>query len=572
MKHVLKLLRFLNPFLIFRVIGYTIFRLRNWRRGRFKKMDYVLFRVPDSMPSLPEDRRFIQRVFLGTPSMSLREFDESLQWVADDPRTKGVILRFGTLDMASGDLHALRDSIQRFKDCGKRVICYAQLYDTATYFVACAADEILVQPAGQLFTLGLQQQVVYQKDALDFLGVKIEPIAITPYKSAYETLSQQTASPEARAQRDWLLNSRYEILLDAITSGRGLSRDDAKAFIDGAPYIAEEAHEQGFVDGVINEDFYANHLGVDHIAPWDLARKKLLLKRKKRLRKKIAVLPIKGVIVSGESVTPPAQPPVNVPVVGEERAGDETIVKQARRLMNDDEVAAVVVYVDSRGGSAAASEAMASTLEQLAQKCPVIAYMHNYAASGGYYVTTAAHYIVAQPGTITGSIGVISAKPSTVDLYNKLKLNRIELTRGKNADLLSDALPLTDDHRAALRRGVESLYEVFLHRVATARKMDKEEVDKIGGGRVWTGQQAFQRKLVDKLGGMDVALAKAREMANLPEETPVEVVQTEDKRSLPQQAAAAASDPLAWVRYVETGIKTLYNGHAQMFMPFTLEE
>ncbi|MFW5691695.1 MAG: signal peptide peptidase SppA, partial [Chloroflexota bacterium] len=231
---------------------------------------------------------------------------------------------------------------------------------------------------------------------------------------------------------------------------------------------------------------------------------------------------------------------------------------------------AVIVFVDSRGGSAAASEAMAAAIEELAKSRPVITYMHNVAASGGYYVATPTRWIVTQPGTITGSIGVISGKATTGALYDKLRLNRIEMTRGANADFLTDTRPLTPANRERMRQIVEHLYGQFIGRVAESRSMTREAVDAIAGGRVWTGKQALEYGLVDALGGLDVALKHARKLAKLPDDTPLVMTHPRDKTPIGPMLAEKAN-PAAWVRYVNDGIRLLYTGRA-LFMDADLIE
>jgi protease-4 len=232
--------------------------------------------------------------------------------------------------------------------------------------------------------------------------------------------------------------------------------------------------------------------------------------------------------------------------------------------MKDDHVAAVVVFIDSRGGSASASEAMASALGELAKTRPVVVYMHNVAASGGYYIATPAQWIVAQPGTITGSIGVIAGKVITQGLFERLRINRVEMTRGENANILSDVAPFTDDQRAQIRASIEHTYALFRKRVGEARGLEPSAVDAIGEGRVWTGQQALENGLVDELGGLDVALAKARELAKLDEETPAVLLNDEVKRPL----GPIVADPAAATQYALENARMIYNGRAQFMMPF----
>jgi protease-4 len=263
----------------------------------------------------------------------------------------------------------------------------------------------------------------------------------------------------------------------------------------------------------------------------------------------------------GESMSPPVDLPI--PFVGGERAGDQTIVRQVRALMKDERAAAVVLFIDSGGGAVVAAEAMTSALDELAKTRPLVVYMNAVAASGGYYVATPARWIVAQPGTITGSIGVITAKPITGGLREKLHVNALAFTRGANADLYSDDAPFSEAQRAQVRASIESTYRQFVARVAASRRMSAEAVDAVSGGRVWTGEQALAHGLVDQLGDLRAALAKARELASLPDDAPVALVGGKAKPLPPQLAA----DPAAALRYPLDNARALVNGTAQVIMP-----
>jgi protease-4 len=560
-KRLLRIIGLLNPL---RAIGRLWFEFRNWRRGRFKKLDYILFPLPAKMSPLPESRGWLRQRLFGASPMSLWDLERHLQRIGDDPRPKGVILLLRGLNMTHANLQTLRNMILHLRERGKKVICYAQNYDNAAYYLASAADQMLIQPGGTLFIVGYALQVIFLKDALDTLGVALDVVAISPYKSAYEQFSRSDISPENRQQLDWILDSRYETFVNSIAEGRNSSPEAVRALIDGAPYLAEEALTLGYVDGVLNEEGFAAHLGVEHLVPWKEAEKKLLKKRKKQAEKYVAILPLSGTIITGESGKPPIEPPFPVPFLDSERLGDQTVVQQVRNLIKNERAAAVVLFVDSPGGSVNASEAMYAALTELAKTRPVVVYMNSVAASGGYYISMPAQWIVAQPGTITGSIVVISAKPVTGGLVSKLHANRVELLRGANASMLTDTEPFTDSQRARMMATVESLYRQFIKRVSSSRKLTDEAVDAVGGGRVWTGVQAKTHGLVDELGDVRAALKKARELANLPDDTPTVIVTDKGKPLAPQ--LAQQTNPAAAVTYLLDGLKLHFNALPQMLM------
>lgn len=566
MKTVLKRLGILNPL---RWLRRGWFALRNQIRAR-AKIDYVIFTLEGSIPALPVERGFIQQRILGETPLSLVDLDQHFKRIGEDPRPKGVILFLRGLTLSLADLQTLRDSITRLQGYGKRVVCYAQDYDLAAYYVASMCNEIILQPTGNLLTLGLSQRAIFLKDTLAQIGVGFDSVAISPYKGAYDQLTRSEISPEGREQLEWLLDSRYEMIVNGIAEGRKITSESVRAMIDQSPHLDTDALSAGYVDGVLNEESLSKYLQAEHLVLWEKARKSLLKQWRSPHRKYVALLEVSGLMIPGQSQKSPIPLPVPLPFLGDEQAGDVTVVQKIRRLMEDEDAAAVVLFVDSPGGAVTAGEAMTAALEQLAQSRPVVAYMNGVAASGGYYISTAARWIVAQPGTITGSIGVLSGKPLTAGLFEKLQVNRYDFYRGENADILSDAKPFTEDQRATMRRIIERIYDIFTARVAAARGMTQAEVDAVGGGRVWTGVQAKAHGLVDELGGLQAALRKARELADLPKDAPLVIFHDRDKTPLPPKIAKEVN-PAAGLTYALDTSRKILNGKAQMLMPFKIE-
>jgi protease-4 len=565
-KPVGKILNRLNPL---RAVRRALFGFGNWRRRRFSKIDYVMLTLPSSIPPLPEERGWLLRRIQGPPPLSLTDLDRAFERLADDPRPKGVILYLRGFAMPLADLQTLRNSLLRLRQRGKRVVCFALGYDNATYYVASASDEIIVQPGGEVATLGLLQQATFLKDALETIGVGLDVVAISPYKSAYDQFSQADITPEARQQLEWLLDSRYEMLLQGISEGRKTTVQNVAAMIDTAPHTDEAALKAGYVDAVMNEEGLAAHLGVKYLVPWQRADKVLLRKWRNPPDRYVALLRVEGLMLPGESGKPPIEPPISVPFVGDQRAGDLTVTRQVRHLMEDKNAAAVILFIDSGGGAAAVAEAMTAALDELAKDRPLVVYMNAIAGSGGYYVATPARWIVAQPATITGSIGVITAKPITAAFWEKVRAHRVELWRGANATLLSDAAPFSDEQRQMMRRSVERLYQQFVARVAKSRHMTEAQVDAVSGGRVWTGAQAKANGLVDELGDLRAALAKARQLANLPDDAPLVMIPDRHKPIAPQLAEQA--NPAAALRYMSDNLKAVFNGTAQLLTSVWIE-
>jgi protease-4 len=500
-------------------------RLRNRRRKRGDAPDYVLFLIEGNLPELAAPRTKWWQQLLPREGENLRDLARAFERISNDPRVSGVVLHLRPVTLPLSRLETLRDQLQRLRDSGKRVVIWSHGYDMATYYLASVADDILLQPGGMVAPVGLNHEMVFLKETLDEVGIEMDAVQISPYKSAPEIFTRMEPTEEARNMLTWLVEDAFESLVEGIARGRGWEQDRVRSLIDDALYTDLQAREADLVDGLLNEEELPGHLAVNggaaKILPWSTAKKQLLARPPQRPTPYIALLRIEGIIVPGKSRRPPFQPPLPLPFVGDEQAGDLTVVQEARRVLEDDNVAAVVLFVDSQGGSSTASEAMASALAQVARKKPLVAVMGSVAASGGYYVATPAQWIIAQPGTLTGSIGVFTMKPVVAGLLDKLRVGRARISRGEHATLFDAERPFDEEERQKMWESINRIYDLFVERVAASRKMTRDEVEPIAGGRVWTGRQALERGLVDELGGLDRAFAKARNLAGLPDDAPV---------------------------------------------------
>ena len=538
--------------------------LLNMQRQRHKAIDYVMIKVPSQFPPIPAERSFIQRQVLGAPPMSLLEFVDALERIGDDPRPIGVVLYFRGLSASIANLQTMRDAITRLREKGKRVLSYAPGYRTLDYYVASACDDILLPPGGLLETAGLFSQQVFLKAGLEAVGLQFDTVAISPYKGAADSLTRTEPSQEGREQTNWLLDSVFDAMVDGIAATRKMKPDAVKRMIDQAVHLGDDALEQGYVDGIMNEERLVEHLGITKMTMWEEANQQIYLPSRDFNQKYVAVIYAGGMIVDGESASPPSDLPIPVPFVGGERLGDITLNQQVRHLMKDPDCAALVLYIDSGGGSAAASESMASALDEFAKSRPLVAFMGGVAASGGYYIATPAGWIVAQAGTITGSIGVIVGKLVNSDLLKKLRFNAVSYLRGDNADIIAGESKFSEAQREMFRGSVEYIYDRFLTRVADSRGKTREEIDAIGGGRVWTGEQAMNNGLVDEIGNLHSAISKARELANLSSTAPSVLVRGKGK---PVGVELAEKNPAALAKYVVDNIEMM-TSRAQCIMPF----
>lgn len=538
--------------------------LHNMQRQRHKAIDYVMIKAPSQFPSIPAERSFIQRQILGPPPMSLMEFAAALERIGDDPRPIGAVLYFRGLSASMADLQTMRDAIVRLREKGKRVLSYAPGYRTLDYYVASACDEILLPPGGMLETSGLFSRQVFLKAGLEAVGLQFDAVAISPYKGAADTLTRTEPSPEGREQINWLLDSTFDMIVDGIAATRKMKADAVKTMIDQAVHLGEDALDKGYIDGIMNEERLIEYLGIAKMTMWEEANQQIYLPARDFTQKYVGVIYGGGMIVDGESASPPSDPPIPIPFAGGERLGDVTLNQQVRNLMQDPDCAALALYIDSGGGSASASESMASALEEFAKSRPLVVFMGGVAASGGYYIATPASWIVAQAGTITGSIGVIMGKLVNSDLLKKLRFNAVSYLRGDNADIVAGESQFSDAQREIIRSGIEHIYDRFLARVADSRGKTKADIDAIGGGRVFTGEQALNNGLVDEIGSLHRAVSKARELANLPPTAPSVFIRGKGK---PIGVQLAEKNPAALAKYVVDNIEMM-TGRAQFIIPF----
>lgn len=512
-----------------------------------KPPDYVTFLIEENMPVLPDPPVPAWQRFFRRQRLSVRDLGRRFEAIARDSRIKGVVLHLRPVPMPMAVLQDLREQVARLRSAGKRVIAWAPFYTTGTYYLACACDEILLLPTGIVHPLGFSSTAMFLAQGLARVGVQADFVQVSPYKTAADSLTRSKMSDEMREQIRWLLASQHDELVTAIREGRKVDQAAAGQLVDGSPYTDDQALARDVVDGVLSEEGLPKHLGVLRVGDWDQARRKMV-RSAPRLRRGryVAIIRIEGTIIDGRSARPPVDPPVEVPLVGEPRAGDLTVVQVARAVAADRRAAAAVVYIDSRGGSATASEAMRQALLTVAAKKPLVTAMGPIAGSGGYWVATPGRWIVARPGTLTGSIGVLTGKLVTGGLWTRLLVNRETVAEGRHADMEGDQKPYTAEERQIVHSMIDRVYGMFLDVVAGARHVARSELEPIAGGKVWTGSQALDHKLVDELGGLDAALAKARSLAGLPETAAAIEVQP-PKRSMAPRGLPSAAGLLGYV-------------------------
>ncbi len=514
--------------------------------------DYVVFDVGGSLPEFEGRVGFVRRwLNPGPPAPSLEGLRHRLDRISEDGRVRGVIFRIQGLNAGWAALEELRTEIAVFRERGGRVVAYLVEAGTGSYYLACAADEVLATPLATVGVVGIRTRTDFLKDALDRVGIEAEVFAVSPYKSAGERFTRRDYSPEAREQAGRLQERRYGELVRAISEGRNMSPEEVRCKIDGAPYGAKEALSEGLLDGVCYEDELPERLGLDgeraKVAEWGSSSLRMPYRRSARRR--VGLVSLSGTIVRGKS----RKLPVPLPLFGQEQAGSESVVAALRLAERDRRVSAVLFHVDSRGGDSLASDLIWREVERINAKKPVVALMGETAASGGYYVSAAAGHIVARRNTITGSIGVISLRPTATELYEKLGINPVAIQHGAHSGLGDPSHPLSEDEAEVLRKQLWSVYGEFKDRVLRGREIDEESLESLAGGRVWTGGEAYEHGLVDETGGYRVALKKARELAGIGEGAPEVLV----KVSPPRSGSPAPGNPAEAVREAFDGMRVL---------------
>jgi protease-4 len=527
------------------VCGLANLRRRLWRK---QLPGYVLFPLNQELSERSPVRAWWWNFVPGAqPPLSLADLSESLRRVASDPDVRGVIFLVKTVPLGLTQAQSLAMLFDRFREwdrqdngptAPKQIIVHLEQVTRTNYVAACAADQILVTPLTGWDVLGLHTTPTFWKETLKLAGVEMDVVKVAPWKTAFDALSEPAMTPEYEAQIQWLYDSLYQDLIETIAQRRKLSPETVQSLIDGAPWQAEEAQAAGLIDGLAYEDQLPTLLGQPDspatIKPYREVQNLLLRRPRPRHPRTVGVISLTGSIIPGQSRTFP----VPLPLFGPEVLGHLTAQQQIRAARKQDDLAAIVVYIDSRGGSSLASDLIWRELSLLNAEKPVVVYMGSVAGSGGYYISLPSRQIVAQRGTLTGSIGVITAKPVLQGTYEKLQARRYTIQRGAHAGLYSEDQRWRESERAKIEESVRYNYDQFKQRVAADRNLPFDQLDPLCNGRVWTGVQAQAHGLIDTLGDFHTAVECACRLADLPTDGTVAVRDlTPPKRRLPAEPA-----------------------------------
>jgi protease-4 len=462
---------------------------------------------------------------------------DRIKKASKDDKIQALYLEFDGLKVSWGKLDELSRAVADFRKSGKKVYAYIESGNTKDYLAALACDEVCVPQQGWLMLVGLRAEVSFYKNLFEKIGVQADMLQMGDFKAAAEPFMRDRLSEPARRQLTRVLDDFYDkSLVERIVQSRpqqNFTAEQVKKIIDEGPYTAHGAKKAGLIDRVAYADEFRKQIkkelqademklvrdygkekkkDIDLSSPFAIL--KLLgapMKPKSSDNPKIAVIYATGAITTGKSE--------EGLFGGSETIGSTSMVKTIRQAEEDKTVKAIVLRVDSPGGSALASDLIWNELK--CSKKPIVASMSDVAASGGYYISMGANKIYAEPGTLTGSIGVVGGKLAIGGTFNKIGITTDIISRGANSGILSSETPFSDSERKAMTALMKDVYDQFLDKALEGRqkagkKMTREELINLAGGRIWTGRQAKENGLIDELGTLEDAIAAARDLAKLP--------------------------------------------------------
>jgi protease-4 len=541
--------------------------------------------LPDYVPDDPFNRIF------GSPPQSLSSVLTQFRKAKADKRIRAIILDVDASQTGWAKTEELRSAIEDFRTSGKPVYAYMEMGFNKDFYVASACDKIYMPPPGELFVTGLAADVMFFRGSLDKLGIYPDIHQIGKYKSAGDTFTQKQMTEAHREVVNSLLDDLYGRYVDGVARGRGKTVDDMKKLIDNAPYNARQAKDAGLIDGALYREEVEKEIkkglgyaDKDELRIVKTSDYKKITQESLGLNKgeKIAILYATGDIMSGSSQFSSS---------GQEVIGSESLVRELNQIRDDKTIKAVVLRIDSPGGEGLASDIIWRGIESLKARKPVVVSMSDVAASGGYYIACNANKIVAQPSTITGSIGVVGGKPVVKGFYDWIGVTNEYVLRGTNAGMFRESEKFSDSERAKFQEFLKSTYDDFTSKVAKGRGKDQPYIDSIGQGRVWTGKQGKENGLVDEYGGLDKAIEIAKQLANIPADKSVHRVirpvpptffeklfsdsgdaETIASPEIQQQAkllAAMPEDLRRTFRFLQM-MDRMKGGHSAYLMPYSL--
>ena len=492
---------------VIEIVGAVVVRSSR----RIRPHTVLTLRIEGDVPEQPPLDPLAQ--LGGEPKTTVTDIVEALDRARSDSRITGVRVLAGFSTMSMAKLQEVREKLREFNRSGKFSVAYLEFATDGPYYLASACQTVILLPKSELRVRGLMASTTFLKGALDKLGIVPEFYHIGEYKNATNVFTEGKYTPAHKEATQALLEDWYGEFLRGVAEGRRMSFEAVKAAVEQGPLSSDAALAARLVDRIGYEDEMSdfvkqkNHGSGNHLSVREYARR-----TEGEAGTKLAVIYATGMILPGRS----GNDPLNGAVMG-----SETVAEQFRHAREDDSIKAVILRVDSPGGSAFSSEVIRREVEITKRAKPVVVSMSDVAASGGYWIAMSADKILAQPGTITGSIGVFTGKFNLIGLYHKLGLTQDYVATSGNATLDYPFQNFTPAEREAVERSMREIYRQFLQGVADGRHMPVRAVDKIAQGRVWSGERARALGLVDELGGLDKAIEAARDLAKIPKDRSV---------------------------------------------------
>jgi protease IV len=450
---------------------------------------------------------------------TVRSMVEMLRKAKTDKRIAGVVLKPTGAGALWGKLQEIRDAVTEFRRSGKPIVAYLEYGGEQEFYLATACDKVFLMPTATLDLTGVASYELFMRGMLDKIGAYPDGLHIGEYKTALNTFTERTYTPAHREMAESLNTDLYEQLVRGIADGRRKSEAEVKSLIDHGPFLSEDALRAGLIDDVAYEDELDDKVKLGSSKPRyvDMNEYRQVSAGGPGIGRgqKIAIIYATGIIASGKS---------SYDTTGGQVTGSETIVEYLRKARADGAIKAIVLRIDSPGGSALASDVIWREVMLTKNQKPVVASMSDVAASGGYYIAMPAQAIVAEPSTLTGSIGVVLTKFVIDGTLKKIGLNLESVSKGKYADLYSPVRPFSPEEKQRMAEHMQATYNTFVEKAAQGRNTTPEKIDAVGQGRVWTGRQAKQIGLVDELGGLERAVSIAKQKEKIAQDADVELV------------------------------------------------
>jgi protease-4 len=490
------------------------------RLGRRKPYGVLTLELGGDLAEEGGEQRLLG--LLRRPTADYLDFITLLRWARDDAGLAGVLIRCDDLRSSWARLQGLRRSLERLRAAGKKVWVHLERAGVREYYLASAAEQVSLAPAATLDVTGLSSEAVFLLDALQKLGVQADVVQMGRYKSAGEMFTRRDMSVSQHEMLESLVDDLYEQVVVAVSASRRLEPPAVRDLLGRGPFVPAEARAAGLVDAIAYADEIEHRLRdacggapvIDRAAYTARRGRAMRLEVLRRSRATFALLYVGGTIKPGDSIPGPP---------GAHATGSATVAAALAQVRKRADIGALIVRIASPGGSVLGSDLIWREMMRAREAKPVVVSCGDVAASGGYYVALAGAPVLAEAGTITGSIGVIAGKASLRGLYDRLGVSKQLISRGRNAALHSDYEPLDEEGRARIHAQADAFYRDFVAKVAAARGLTDEAAAAAAQGRVWTGRQALERGLIDELGGIEEAFAAAKRAVGIAAADPVTV-------------------------------------------------